>query len=47
MYKKQSGVHATSDEIKFYTKNKTLEQCGIVDDRHLISVKFETDGGGK
>eukprot|EP01084_Bolivina_argentea_P183680 316918_1 len=53
MYKKQSGVYAKVNDIKFYKKNdllrsnRTLEQCGIVDDKHLITVKFDADGGGR
>eukprot|EP01084_Bolivina_argentea_P233600 393412_1 len=53
LYKEQSGVSAGLRDIHFYAKMKslvkwkTLEQCGIVDDKHLITVKFETDGGGE
>eukprot|EP00483_Globobulimina_turgida_P010527 UN10548 len=59
MYKQQSnmdeikGVHANMDDIQFYKQNKllynntTLQRCGIVDDKHLITVKFEADGGGR
>eukprot|EP01084_Bolivina_argentea_P210628 358436_1 len=50
LYKVQSGVHANMEDICFYYKkellspHKTLLQVGIVNDQHLISVKFKIDG---
>eukprot|EP01084_Bolivina_argentea_P297587 512700_1 len=50
LYKIQSGVVADIDDIQFYYQmkllpsNKTLEEVNIVDAKHLISVKFKTDG---
>eukprot|EP01084_Bolivina_argentea_P297093 511760_1 len=52
LFKQQTRVNANINDIHFYSKqktmesNKTLEQCNIVDDRHLISVKFAAADGG-
>eukprot|EP01084_Bolivina_argentea_P138273 243460_1 len=51
LYKLESGVNAKLDEIQFYSKgkllspNNTLSQIGIIDEKHLISIKFAADGG--
>eukprot|EP01084_Bolivina_argentea_P247388 413882_1 len=53
LYKQQSGVSAQLEDIHFYCKRKlleewkTLEQVGIVDERHLITVKFAADSADK
>eukprot|EP01084_Bolivina_argentea_P297095 511763_1 len=50
MYKKQLGIHTNINDIHFYSKlkllppNKTLKNVNIVDERHLITVKFGVDG---
>eukprot|EP01084_Bolivina_argentea_P143497 251956_1 len=50
MYKKQSGVPASIDDIHFYCHRKllpqwkTLAQVNIVDEKHLITVKFGANG---
>eukprot|EP01084_Bolivina_argentea_P175212 303468_1 len=52
LYKEQLSIDAPIDHINFYNKkmlllsDKTLEQVGIVDEKHLITVKFDADGGG-
>eukprot|EP01083_Nonionella_stella_P218241 782767_1 len=49
LYKQQSGVATKLDDIQLFSrlkklpKWKTLEDVGIINDRHLITVKFVTD----
>eukprot|EP01084_Bolivina_argentea_P271399 461792_1 len=51
LYKNESGVVSTLENISLYAKGKimppekTLGQCLIKDERHLITVKFAALGG--
>eukprot|EP01084_Bolivina_argentea_P100296 180118_1 len=53
LYQSQSGTFANIEEIHLYSKGKllppedTLEKVGIIDDRNLITVKFDTGAGGE
>eukprot|EP01084_Bolivina_argentea_P055271 101338_1 len=50
LYKEQSDISATLDDIMFYShlkllpQWKTLEQVNIVDEKHLITIKFGAHG---
>eukprot|EP01084_Bolivina_argentea_P315658 546920_1 len=51
LYKAESGVGTNIDDIYLISKAKvlpdhsTLGQCGITNERHLITVKFKAHGG--
>eukprot|EP01084_Bolivina_argentea_P254798 428430_1 len=53
IYRDQLSVTTPIEDIHFYYKKKllspekTLKQVGIVNDQHLITVKFSADGGNK
>eukprot|EP01084_Bolivina_argentea_P306572 529780_1 len=51
LYKAESGVGTDVESIVLISKakvlnhNSTLGECGITNDRHLITVKFKAHGG--